>query len=81
MVSISWKKNGEQVDTAKKFHGKHVLITSLDEKEETIVWRFYNVIRTVEETFHTLKSDLDIRPVYHKSDEGIKAHLNLAVLA
>ena len=39
------------------------------------------VIRTVEETFHTLKSDLDIRPVYHKSDTGIKAHLNLAVLA
>ena len=49
--------------------------------EEGLVWKFYNVIRTVEETFHTLKSDLDIRPVYHKSDEGIKAHLNLAVLA
>ena len=31
--------------------------------------------------FHVLKSDLDIRPVYHKSDDGIKAHLNLAVLA
>jgi len=28
-----------------------------------------------------LKSDLDIRPVYHKTDGGIKAHLNLAVLA
>jgi transposase len=35
----------------------------------------------VEETFHVLKSDLDMRPVYHKGDEGIKAHLNLAVLA
>ena len=49
--------------------------------EEGLVWKFYNVIRTVEETFHTLKCDLDIRPVYHKSDEGIKARLNLAVLA
>ena len=35
----------------------------------------------MEETFHTLKNDLDIRSVYHKYDEGIKAHLNLAVLA
>lgn len=52
MVSISWKKNGEQVDTVKKFHGKYVLITSLDEKEEVNVWKFYNVIRTVEETFY-----------------------------
>ena len=38
-------------------------------------------IRTVEETFHVLKTDLDIRPVYHKSDDGIKAHLTLAILA
>ena len=58
-----------------------MLLTSLDENDELNVWKFYNVIRTVEETFHTLKSDLDMRPVYHKSDEGIKAHLNLAVLA
>lgn len=41
---------------------------------------FYNVIRTVEETFHVLKTDLDNRPVYHKSDNGIKSHLNLAIL-
>lgn len=54
---------------------------SLDENDELNIWKFYNVIRTVEETFHVLKSDLDIRPVYHKSDDGIKAHLNLAVLA
>lgn len=65
----------------KKLHGKYVLLTSLDENDEVNIWKFYNVIRTVEETFHVLKSDLDIRPVYHKSDDGIKAHLNLAVLA
>ena len=35
----------------------------------------------VEETFKTLKSDLDIRPVYHKTDDASKAHLNLAVWA
>ena len=41
----------------------------------------YNVIRTVEETFKTLKADLDIRPFFHKSDDGTKAHLHLAILA
>ena len=35
----------------------------------------------MEETFHVLKTDLDIRPVYHKSDNGIKSHLHLAILA
>jgi len=80
-VSMQWKRKDEYVALTKKFHGKYVLLTSLDETQELNVWKFYNVIRTVEETFHTLKSDLDMRPVYHKEDDGIKAHLNLAVLA
>jgi len=80
-VSMDWKRRQESIAEKKKFHGKYVLLTSLDENDELNVWKFYNVIRTVEETFHTLKSDLDMRPVYHKSDGGIKAHLNLAVLA
>ena len=28
-----------------------------------------------------MKSDLDVRPIYHKTDDASKAHLNLAVLA
>ena len=80
-VAMEWKRKDGTVTEREKFHGKYVLLTSLDENDEVNVWKFYNVIRTVEETFHVLKTDLDIRPVYHKSDGGIKAHLNLAVLA
>lgn len=35
----------------------------------------------VEETFCILKTDFDIRPICHKTDEGIKGHLHLAILA
>lgn len=80
-MDMTWTRNDEKSAKAQKFHGKYVLLTSLDENDEVNIWKFYNVIRTVEETFHILKSDLDIRPVYHKSDDGIKAHLNLAILA
>lgn len=80
-VSMEWKCKEESVCDRDRFHGKYVLLTSLDENDEVNVWKFYNVIRTVEETFRTLKTDIDLRPVYHKSDCGIKAHLNLAVLA
>ena len=80
-VAMEWSRKDDRTGQRQKFHGKYVLLTSLDEKDELNVWKFYNVIRTVEETFHTLKADIDIRPVYHKSDGGIKAHLNLAVLA
>ena len=80
-VAMEWRRKEECIAQRHKFHGKYVLLTSLDENDELNVWKFYNVIRTVEETFHTLKTDLDMRPLYHKSDGGIKAHLNLAVLA
>ena len=80
-VSMEWRRKEDGQAARSKFHGRYVLLTSLDENEELNVWKFYNVIRTVEETFKILKSDLDIRPVYHKTDGGIKAHLNLAVLA
>lgn len=80
-VAMEWKRKDGTVTQREKFHGKYVLLTSLDENDEVNVWKFYNVIRTVEETFHVLKTDLDMRPVYHKSDDGIRAHLNLAVLA
>ena len=80
-TGMTWSRNAEEDEAVRMMHGKYLLQTTLDEKDEENIWTYYNVIRTVEETFKTLKSDLDIRPVYHKTDEASKAHLNLAVLA
>lgn len=80
-TSMSWRRKTDPESDTAKMHGKYFLQTSLDESTEENIWQFYNVIRTVEETFKTLKLDLDIRPVYHKTDKGTKAHLHLAILA
>ena len=32
-------------------------------------------------SFRVLKTDLDLRPIYHKTDEASMAHLNLGMLA
>jgi hypothetical protein len=61
--------------------GKYFIRTSLDMKDEVIVWNVYNTIREIENTFRTLKTDLDLRPIYHKKDESTIAHLNLGLLA
>lgn len=81
VISFTWKRTQSTSICAESKYGKHLLQTNLDENSEENIWFFYNVIRQVEETFRCLKSDLDIRQVYHKSDKGVKAHLNLAVLA
>jgi transposase len=81
VTSFNWKHDIGRSLLEESKHGKYVLRTNLDETKEETIWEFYNVIRMVESTFRCLKTDLDLRPVYHKSDEGTKAHLHLAVLA
>src|SRR5665647_554824 len=41
----------------------------------------YNAIREIEATFRVLKTDLDLRPIYHKRDDAAMAHLHLGLLA
>lgn len=61
--------------------GIYFLRTSLDEKLETNLWTIYNLIREIEYTFRVLKTDLDLRPIYHKTDDAAMAHLHLGLLA
>ena len=51
-VGMEWKRKEGCIAERSKFHGKYVLLTSLDENDELNIWKFYNVIRTVEETFY-----------------------------
>lgn len=64
-----------------KAEGHYLLRTNLDERDEKVQWTIYNTIREVESSFRCLKTDLDLRPIYHKSDEASLAHLHLGVLA
>ena len=49
--------------------------------DEVIVWNIYNTIREIESAFRTLKTDLDLRPIYHKTDKATMAHLHLGIMA
>jgi hypothetical protein len=42
--------------------GTYFLRTSLEIGEE-LLWKIYNIIREIEESFRTLKTDLDLRPI------------------
>ena len=78
-TSISCKhKTGEDTD---KQNGIYFLRTSLTDNDEKTLWTIYNVLREIEYTFRVLKTDLDLRPIYHKTDDASMAHLHLGILA
>ena len=71
-------KTGEDPD---KEAGIYFLRTSLSEQDEHTLWTIYNIIRELEYTFRVLKTDLNLRPIYHKTDDASMAHLHLGILA
>jgi len=61
--------------------GIYFLRTSVERLDEKATWEYYNLIREIENTFRTLKTDLDLRPIYHQKDESSEAHLFFGLLA
>jgi len=81
VIDLQWKKDISKDQQKIEGLGRYFLRTSMDMQDEVIIWNVYNTIREVESTFRTLKTDLDLRPIYHKSDEGTLAHLHLGLLS
>jgi len=80
-TAIHWEKI-TKLDVKKQEEcGVYFLRTSLKATDETLVWTIYNCIRNIESSFRTLKTDLDLRPIFHKTDEATQAHLHLGLLA
>lgn len=76
---LKWEiRQGEDIDARS---GIYFLRTSLNGENEQTLWQCYNIIREIEATFRTLKTDLDLRPIYHKNDDSTMAHLHLGILA
>jgi hypothetical protein len=79
--NIYWQKDMAKAEEASKKLGVYFLRTNLEDTDEALEWMIYNTIREIESTFRILKTDLDLRPIYHKNDDATMAHLHLGLLA
>ena len=71
----------ERVRAEEALDGKYLLSTSDDTLSAEEVALGYKQLMEVERAFRTLKSTLEIRPVYHRKDERIRSHVLLCFLA
>lgn len=65
----------------KKHHGVYFLRTNVEGLDEKQFWKIYNTLTEIEASFRVLKTDLQLRPVFHKNDANTKAHIFLGILA
>ena len=62
-------------------NGEYFLRYSKEILTEKEIWDTYNMTRDVEATFRCLKTDLDIRPIFHQKDAYIEPHIWLGIVA
>ena len=84
---VKQKKNGElkinrvKVKAEEHLDGKYLLSTSDDTLSAEDVALGYKQLMEVERAFRMLKTTLELRPLYHRKDERIKAHVLLCFLS
>lgn len=80
VTDLHWERlnKPEKEEQAK---GVYFIRTSYEDPNEEQLWTIYNTIREVESTFRCLKSDLQIRPVFHQNDYRVESHIYLTILA
>ena len=79
MADIRWRiAVPENVD---KDCGIYFLRTNVATFDEKTTWDYYNLTREIECTNRQLKTDLNLRPIYHKKVDRSDAHLFLGLLS
>ena len=79
MARVDWQvKDFEGLESG---HGVYFLRTNVRTFDERTTWEYYNLIREIECTNRQLKTDLNLRPVYHQKDGRCEAHLFFGLLS
>ena len=78
-IAIDWqfKEGKAQV----RFDGCYVLRSYGVNLPARELWKTYVMLTEVEDAFRSMKTDLSLRPVFHKKEHRIDAHLFITVLA
>src|SRR4051812_48220627 len=73
--------NRKKLRVVRRREGRYLLRTNLTGNDPALLWQYYIQLVAVEEAFKTLKGNLSIRPIFHKDEDRIEAHIFIAFLA
>jgi transposase len=79
-TAISWSVK-DRAKMENRFSGSYYLRTDRTDLDEKALWSLYMMLTGVEDAFRSMKSALGLRPIFHRKDSRIEAHLFITVLA
>jgi transposase len=78
---FSFEEDPLRLEQEKRIEGKYLIATSEASLGALEAVRMYKELSEVERGFRCLKDVLEMRPIYHKSERRVRAHIFVAVLA
>ena len=72
--------NENRINILRKLAGRFLIVTNTDLPESEVV-SAYKEQWQIERAFRTIKSFIEIRPVYHRKSDRIKAHVFVCILS
>ena len=78
--ALHWAK-APKPGSALTHPGVYCLRTTLSAPSDAELWRIYAMLTNLEAVFRSLKTDLGLRPVHHRIERRVEAHLFISVLA
>jgi len=81
LAKFSWKKVDRWRQWARLSEGCYLLRSNVMEWSPEELWRVYIQLTEAEAAFHIQKSDLQLRPIWHKKLKRVEAHILVCFLA
>jgi transposase len=80
-ATFSFRLNRTKLRAARRREGRYLLRTNLCGRDPAQLWQFYIRLNEIEAAFKNLKDDLSLRPIYHRLNDRIEAHIFVAFMA
>jgi len=81
--SFTWRRDQDNIDAEAAFDGIYVIRTPVPaaELDAPAAVAAYKDLACVEQDFKISKDDLDLRPIYHRLEDRVRAHVLICMLA
>jgi transposase len=80
-LRLRWSERAEWAEWARQTEGCYILRTNVSEWSAEDLWRTYIQLTEAEAAFRIHKTDLSIRPIWHRKEERVQAHIFVCFLA
>jgi transposase len=79
--SFQFRVDKDKLRQSEHRDGHYLLRSNLTSEDPAVLWARYIQLTNIEAAFRSLKSDLRLRPIYHRLEGRVEAHIFVAFLA